>query len=57
MFFRIFGSAEFRHRHIYIAPCAYITFFAETNRFFCQRAIFEFRYAHCFNKYLYKGKT
>ena len=29
MFFRIFGSTEFRHRHIYIAPCAYITFFAE----------------------------
>ena len=42
MFFRIFWSAEFRHRHIYIAPCAYNTFFAETNRFFVRGLFLNF---------------
>lgn len=50
MLYRIFGSAEFRNRHVYIyGPMCLLYFFAETNRF-CQRAIFEFRYAHYFNK-------
>ena len=56
MFFRIFGSTEFRHRHIYIAPCAYITFFAEKNRFFVRGLFLNFATRTVLTNILIKAK-
>lgn len=57
MFFRIWGLLNSAIvMYIYGPMCLHYIFCCDES-FFCQRAIFEFRYAHCFNKYLNKCKT
>lgn len=57
MFFRIWGLLNSAIVMYIYGPMCLHYFFCCDKSFFCQRAIFEFRYAHCFNKYLNKGKT
>lgn len=57
MFFRIWGLLNSAIVMYIYGPMCLHYFFCCDESFFCQRAIFEFRYAHCFNEYLNKGKT